>query len=126
MSPQAGILVFDENGRLLLFASKKDDGVVKITEYDEENIADIIRKQNLPGGFLNKINRDGVISTSDTADGYFSDSVYLYATEITALVEKEIPPPIIDDTDQTETDGEESDSGLESETETESETDLKT
>ena len=89
ISPQVGIIVFDDNGELLLFASKKGNDIVKRTEYSEDEIGEIVTSRTLPRSFLNKISRDGVVSTSDTADDYFHDSVYLYATAMTTKVIKE-------------------------------------
>lgn len=97
ISPQVGILVFDENGELLLSASKQNDEVIKTNKYDESKMDEIIEEQTLPTSFLTRIQRDKVVSLSDTADGYFSETVYLYASAITTKVIKEEPPKL--DTD---------------------------
>lgn len=106
ISPQVGVLVFDENGELLLYASKQDGEVVKSTKYNESKVGGIIEKQALPASFLSRISRDKVVSLSDTADGYFSETVYLYASAITTNVLKE--DEIIDDNElPTDTDSDE-------------------
>ncbi|MBQ8546535.1 MAG: HAMP domain-containing histidine kinase [Clostridia bacterium] len=110
VSPQAGILVFDDKGELILFASKQDDDFVSSSEYDEEKMGGITEKQTLPASFLNQIARNKVVSTSDTADGYFENIVYLYATAITTSVIKVEPP--------SEENDEVADSSIESEVDT--------
>lgn len=118
ISPQAGILVFDDQGELILFASKQGDDIVTSSEYDKDKMDGITEKQTLPTSFLNQIARNKVVSTSDTADGYFNDTVYLYATAITTKVIKEEPQredsDVVDSS--TETD-EDADTDTESDTE---------
>ncbi len=91
ISPQTGIVAFNEVGELILFASMNENNIVKSLEYNNDLMGEITERQTLPSGFLNKISRDKVVSTSDTADGYFKNSVYLYATAITTKVEVEEP-----------------------------------
>ena len=103
ISPQVGVLVFDENGELLLSARKQNDEVIKTSNYDEVKLGEIIEEQTLPASFLSRIERDKVVSLSDTADGYFSENVYLYASAITTKVIKEEMPKE-DDEVSTDTD----------------------
>ncbi len=102
VSPQSGVLVFDENGELLLYASKNGEDNVITQKYEEGKISELIQKQTLSKGFLaDLMNQGGVISGNATCDGYFNSEVYVYASAITTKVEAEIEQPNGDNTDTT-------------------------
>ena len=89
ISPQTGALVFDGEGNLILHATKGEDGVSVSYEYTE-NLPEIISREQLPLGFLNRVQSNKAVSLNDSCDGYFSNEVYLYAKAITTMVE----PPV--------------------------------
>lgn len=90
VSPQSGILVFDDKGDLLLYAAKDGESNVISQKYEEGKIPNLIQKQTLPKGFLQDLmSEGGVISGNTTLDGYFRNEVYVYASAITTKVEVE-------------------------------------
>ena len=94
VSPQSGVLVFDENGQMLLYASKNNESNVIIQKYDEEIVPSLIDKPSLPKEFINElVSEGGVVSGNNNCKGYFSNEVYVYASIITTKVEK----PILDE-----------------------------
>ena len=94
ISPQTGALVFDGEGNLILHATKGEDGVSVSYEYTE-NLPEIISREQLPLGFLNRVQSNKAVSLNDSCDGYFSNEVYLYAKAITTMVE----PPVEEEED---------------------------
>lgn len=95
ISPQTGALVFDGEGNLILHATKGEDGVSVSYEYTE-NLPEIISREQLPLGFLNRVQSNKAVSLNDSCDGYFSNEVYLYAKAITTMVE----PPVEEEEDE--------------------------
>ena len=87
ISPQTGVLIFDGEGNLLLHATKNENEIVSAFEYDNEKLPEIIEKQALPTGILNRLKNNNAISMQDSCDGYFDKEVYLYASAITTYVE---------------------------------------
>lgn len=94
VSPQSGVLVFDEEGELLLHAYKNGESNVINQKYEEGSMPSLIQNQTLPKTFLsNLMGEGGVISGNGTCNGYFKNEVYLYATAITTKKEVEIEAP---------------------------------
>lgn len=98
VSPQSGVLVFDEKGELLLYAAKNGDSNIIRQSYDE-SMSDLIEKPTLSKSFLNLIMEERVISKNTACDGYFSNEVYVYASAITTKVEVEVDTDIDNDSD---------------------------
>lgn len=88
VSPQSGVLVFDQDGNMLLHASKNGESNVIMQKYEEGHMPSIIQKQTLPRVFLeNLMDEGGVISGNASLNGYFGNEVYVYATAITTKKE---------------------------------------
>lgn len=103
ISPQTGVLVFDGEGNLLLHATKNENEIVSAFEYDNEKLPEIIEKQALPTGILNRLKNNNAISMQDSCDGYFDKEVYLYASAITTFVEVPRKPENAEDSENTVT-----------------------
>ena len=88
VSPQSGVLVFDEKGELLLYAAKNEEENVIYHKYNEA-MPDLITQENLPKSFLNSIMEEGAISRNSSCDGYFDSEVYVYASAITTKMKVE-------------------------------------
>ena len=89
ISPQTGVLVFDGEGNLMLHASKGENGGIDFVGAYGENVPEIISKEELPEGFLDRVMHNKAVSVNDSADGYFESEVYLYAKAmgVTSLME---------------------------------------
>ena len=87
ISPQTGVLVFDGEGNLMLHASKGENGGIDFVGAYGENVPEIISKEELPEGFLDRVMHNKAVSVNDSADGYFESEVYLYAKALTTMVE---------------------------------------
>ena len=86
ISPQTGVLVFDGEGNLMLHASKGENGEIDFVGADDK-IPEIISKEALSEGFLERVLHYKAVSVNDSADGYFNSEVYLYAKAIVTMVE---------------------------------------
>ena len=111
VSPQSGVLVFDQDGELLLHAEKNGEDNVIAQKYEDGNMPSIIQKQTLPKDFLdNLMSEGGVISGNGSLSGYFKNEVYVYATAITTKKEVVVEKDSSSDDTNIETDNNPSDS----------------
>ncbi len=87
ISPQTGVLVFDGEGKMMLHASKDENGEIALSYAHKDGVPEIISRETLPEGFLSRIMQNKAVSLNDSCDGYFDTEVYFYARAMTTMVE---------------------------------------
>ena len=118
MSKQMGVMLFDPEGNLIFSAHNNGDSIVTNNKYDKATVPEVVAKDRLPEGLLDRMQNQSLISTNDNCYSFFGSEVYYYASAITTLVkipEDELEKKVGEETNPPKTD---SDSGANSDTDT--------
>lgn len=118
MSRQMGVMLFDPEGNLIFSAHNNGNSIVTNYKYDKSTVPEVVVKEKLPQGLLDRMQNQSLISTNDNCYDFFGSEVYYYASAITTLVkipDEELEKKVAEETNSPADD---SDSNTNSDTDT--------